>query len=157
MGSKKLSALVAENIYESIISTKDFDRRLGVPIPRVQEYLRKGYLKPSVKRAAGRGTSNQYSLKDCYGLLLFEKLSEVGFSQKRASHECGRIDFDEVGRADKRDFAIAIVRDGDKWVEQGTLGDMVNWVVRGVDMVGVIDLARIQGRVNSAFATTGPL
>jgi hypothetical protein len=156
MGSEELSDQFAKNIEKSIISTKDLESGLEIPIPRVQVYLRKGYLTPSVKQAAGRGTSNRYSLPDCYKLILFEMLSKIGFPQKTASIECERIDFNKVGRDARRDFAIAIVQGDDKWVEQGTLGDMVNWVVRGVDMVSVIDLARIKERVNYAFATSKP-
>lgn len=66
-------------------STFKIAKKLRIPRSSLQQYIDRGFIKPSIQKADGRGTKNIFSLNDVYTLKLFQTLHQGGFSQKVAS------------------------------------------------------------------------
>ena len=85
MNEKKLS-----------FSTFDLTKALKIPRSNLQLYIDKGFIRPSLGAASGKGTRNRFSLEDVYRIRLFQRLSEAGLSQKEAAELANDFDFGEV-------------------------------------------------------------
>ena len=87
----------------------------GVKRTRLQQWLEKGYLSPSIQQASGHGTRNIYSIVDVYSIAIFKKIIESGLSRKVVADmlEKSFIDFaaDEAGVNDIEH--IVYIRKGD--------------------------------------------
>ena len=77
-------------------STFDLTKALEIPRSNLQLYLDKGFIRPSLGAASGKGTRNRFSLEDVYRIRLFQRLSEAGLSQKEAAELANDFDFGEV-------------------------------------------------------------
>ena len=62
--------------------TSDVTRITGVKRNRLQVWLDKGWIIPSIQKAQGQGTRNIFSLHDLYIIALFRKLVEIGVPRK---------------------------------------------------------------------------
>jgi DNA-binding transcriptional MerR regulator len=62
--------------------TSDVTRITGVKRNRLQVWLDKGWMTPSIQKARGQGTRNIFSLHDLYVIALFKKLVEIGVPRK---------------------------------------------------------------------------
>ena len=68
-------------------STFQIIRALNIPRERLKDWMEKGFLKPSLQQARGKGTKALFSLLDVYSLALFKHLiEECHFSRDAASH-----------------------------------------------------------------------
>ena len=72
----------------------DVEKITGVKRTRLQQWLERGYLKPSIQEAGGHGTRNIYSRKDLYLIASFKRIAESGISRQMAADmlEVGFID-----------------------------------------------------------------
>lgn len=60
----------------------DITKIAGVKRTRLQQWLERGYIVPSIRVAEGSGDRNIYSYVDLYNIAIFKKVSEMGFSRK---------------------------------------------------------------------------
>lgn len=62
-------------------------KALNIPRERLKDWMEKGFVKPSLQQARGKGTKALFSLLDVYSLALFKHLiEECHFSRDAASH-----------------------------------------------------------------------
>ena len=62
-------------------------KALTIPRERLKDWMEKGFVKPSLQQARGKGTKALFSLLDVYALALFKHLiEECHFSRDAASH-----------------------------------------------------------------------
>lgn len=66
-------------------TTFDIEKALKIPKERLREWIIRGYVKPSVQQATGQGTKALFSLNDVYGIALFRRLIDSGFSRESAA------------------------------------------------------------------------
>lgn len=77
-------------------TTFDISKLFDIPRSTIQLALDREMIKPSIKRAEGRGTKNLFSKTDLFQFRIFHKLYETGLSQKEASEWLNYFDFDEI-------------------------------------------------------------
>ena len=62
-------------------------KALNIPRERLKDWMEKGFVKPSLQQARGKGTKALFSLLDVYSLAIFKHLiEECHFSRDSASH-----------------------------------------------------------------------
>ena len=62
-------------------------KALNIPRERLKDWMEKGFVKPSLQQARGKGTKSLFSLLDVYALALFKHLiEECHFSRDAASN-----------------------------------------------------------------------
>ncbi|ACL06918.1 hypothetical protein Dalk_5248 [Desulfatibacillum aliphaticivorans] len=66
-------------------STFDVARILGIDKTRLHEWLRRGFVIPSVQQAQGRGTKSVFDKSDLYRIRLFQELIDKGINRENAS------------------------------------------------------------------------
>ena len=66
-------------------STLDVVKALDIPRERLREWMNKGYIEPSIQQAKGQGTKALFSRRDVYGIALFRRLLESGFTRDKAA------------------------------------------------------------------------
>jgi len=64
-------------------STLDIVKALKIERERLRDWMTRGYVKPSVE-AEGQGTRAVFTAHDVYGVALFRRLVESGFSRESA-------------------------------------------------------------------------
>jgi DNA-binding transcriptional MerR regulator len=62
--------------------TSDVTRITGVKRNRLQVWLDRGWIIPSIKKAQGQGSRNIFGLHDLYVIALFKKLVGIGVPRK---------------------------------------------------------------------------
>jgi DNA-binding transcriptional MerR regulator len=62
--------------------TSDVEKICGVKRNRLQVWLEKGWIVPSIEKASGHGSRNIFSEEDLYNILLFKQLVENGLSRE---------------------------------------------------------------------------
>ena len=67
---------------ERAYSTFDIVKIFGIKRDRLQDWLMKGYIEPSIERADGIGTRNRFDLWDLYHIALFLYFLDRGFSRE---------------------------------------------------------------------------
>lgn len=60
----------------------DIDTILKLKRNRLQAWIEKKYIKPSIEEATGPGTRNKWSIYDLYTLSMFKKITEAGMSRQ---------------------------------------------------------------------------
>ncbi len=65
-------------------------RITGVKRTRLQQWLEKGWIAPSIQAADGHGTRNLYTRHDLYTVELFKKIIEYGLSRRTAGEWLSR-------------------------------------------------------------------
>ena len=68
-------------------TSSDIKDLLGVKVDRLQDWVNRGYIKPSVQQASGQGTKNLYSRDDLVLIELFKRL----VAQETLREAAGRI------------------------------------------------------------------
>ena len=66
-------------------STFDIIRILDIPRERLQDWMNRNFIIPSIRKAEGKGTKNVFSRNDLYGIELFSFLINNGIKRKVAS------------------------------------------------------------------------
>lgn len=69
---------------------------IGIKKTRLQEWIDRGYIQPSIQKASGKGIVNIFSRNDIYQVYLFSKLLERGLTRLEAASQA-RINFKNVG------------------------------------------------------------
>ncbi len=67
-----------------LLSTFDVERILDIKRTRLQEWMDRGFIKPS-QQSQGKGTKALFSREDLYAIKLFEELLKRGFNRDNAS------------------------------------------------------------------------
>jgi hypothetical protein len=62
-------------------STFDISRILDIPGPRLRQWIELGFVKPSIRKALGKGTKAIFSRSDLYRIDLFRGLVDQGHSR----------------------------------------------------------------------------
>jgi len=60
---------------------KDIEKITSVKRNRLQAWIEKGFVSPSILEAEGHGTRNIWSIIDLYNIAVFKKLTESGLSR----------------------------------------------------------------------------
>jgi len=79
-------------------TTFEIEKKLGIPRNRLQQWIDRGFVTPSIEQASGHGTKNRFSRNDLYRMELFKRLAWYGLSRKEAS-EYSDISFENVGQS----------------------------------------------------------
>ena len=69
----------------------------GIKRTRLQQWLEKGWIVPSIQVANGHGTRNRYSRHDLYTIGLFKKIIESGLPRRTAGEWLARCREHAVG------------------------------------------------------------
>ena len=64
---------------------KDVYELTGVKRNRLQAWIERGFISPSIKKANGHGTRNIWSKKDIKKIKKFKRLIELGYSRRLAA------------------------------------------------------------------------
>jgi len=62
--------------------SKDMTRITGVKLNRLQPWMERGFVTPSIEQAAGSGTRNIFSRFDLYRIRIFRDVVEMGLPRK---------------------------------------------------------------------------
>ncbi len=65
-------------------STFDIARILEIPRDRIHDWMRRGFISPSIVTAHGHGSKNLFSRWDVYGIALFHNIVKGGTSREWA-------------------------------------------------------------------------
>ena len=63
----------------------DVEKITGVKRQRLEQWLSRGFIAPSIQAASGHGSRNIWSRNDLYTIALFKKITESGLSRKMVS------------------------------------------------------------------------
>ena len=63
-------------------TTFDISKILDLKIDLQKDWMKRGYIEPSIQKATGQGTKNLFSIEDIYLIALFQHLVELGFAGK---------------------------------------------------------------------------
>lgn len=88
---------------KDFFTTFDVAKIVGIKRTRLQEWLDRGYIKPSIQKARGQGTKALFSKEDLYAIKLFGELLKKGFTRNRAASILGLFEeglFQDVRKAD---------------------------------------------------------
>lgn len=66
-------------------TTFDIIKLLDIPRERLQDWMNRGFIKPSIQTAQGKGTKNIFSRYNVYGIELFKRLLDFGVNREVAS------------------------------------------------------------------------
>ena len=75
--------IIEENLKEEF-STFDIIRILDILRERLQVWMNRGFISPSIQVAKGKGSKNIFSRWDLYGIALFYKVTQSGVNRKEA-------------------------------------------------------------------------
>ena len=67
---------------KNVFTTGDVVKVTGLARPRIQEWISRGYIKPSISSHGSHGNPNLWNRQDVYELLIFRQLVDRGFSRK---------------------------------------------------------------------------
>jgi len=134
-------------------TTFDIARLFKISRSNVQQYIDRGFLSPSLEKTQGKGTKNLFSLNDLYQLRLFQKLHEVGLSQREASENSQLIDFDKVGQ-EGRNWVKIVRKDGKPKIVLTHMGS-IQAEIRNEDIFVAINVLKIKEEVNSLIGHLG--
>lgn len=77
----------------SLFNVRDI---LGITQGKLQNWVGRGYIRPSIKRARGHGDRNYFSRDDLYKIALFDKLVPLAIYQTAALAILQHADFSRV-------------------------------------------------------------
>ena len=81
------------SINQKKYTTPELIKVIGVTRARLQQWVERGYVGPSIQKASGQGVKNLYSVGDLYKIAIFKHLIEFGFSRDRAESILGKYFF----------------------------------------------------------------
>ena len=73
--------MIDDNLY----TTGGVAKKLGIKYITLRDWLRMGYIEPSVEKSTGQGSPNIFNHKDVYKVAVFRRLVSLGFSRELAS------------------------------------------------------------------------
>ena len=88
-------------------TTFEIAKMLKIDRNLLAQWLMRGYISPSVKRAQGLGSKNLFSLQDLYNICLFQQLIDSGIAREEAKLYTG-INFSSIGDG-KNDSKFAVI------------------------------------------------
>jgi DNA-binding transcriptional MerR regulator len=140
-------------------TTFDIEKKLGIPRNRLQQWLDRGIITPSIEQASGRRTKNRFSRNDLYRLELFQRLVRCGFSRRQGveAAEESKINFEGVSESGIRFLTIKrkIIDDPAAELEIGSselTHDPPRIDLDGDELGIVINLLSIKKRVDGKLA-----
>ena len=71
-------------------------KAVGIRRASLQQWLDRGFIKPSISKASGRGQKNIFSKHDAYRIMVFIALAKEGISQKMASRFAYDCDIEKL-------------------------------------------------------------
>lgn len=80
-----------------VFEAADIEKITGINRPRLQQWLEKGFIAPSLQAASGPGTRNIYSIQDVYKIAGIKKIIEFGLTREKAAHLVSAINTDQEG------------------------------------------------------------
>ena len=92
-------------IVKKEFSTFDIVKKLDIPRERIREWMKRGFINPTVK-ASGVGTKAIFTIQDVYKVLLFKHLIEIGFMREIAANFIKDLDIVELLSGDYIGFRI---------------------------------------------------
>lgn len=131
-------------------TTFDMAKLFKIPRSNIQQYIDRGLLTPSVERTHGKGSKNRFSLDDLYRFCFFQKLYEVGLSQREASEKSQLIPFDGVGKRGK-DW-VKIIREDGKTKVVLTHRGSIQAEIRKKDVLIAINVLKVKEEVDALVA-----
>jgi DNA-binding transcriptional MerR regulator len=72
------------------------ENKLGIPIGKLKEWVKAGWIEPHVQKASGRGTKALFSKADLHRIGRFKKLIELGLSREAASGYLKQVSDDKL-------------------------------------------------------------
>ena len=117
---------------QSTYTTFFIKEKLGIKVDRLKDWMKRGYIIPSIKEADGTGTKNIFSLDDLYLIKLFEYLADKkGFSRSDAEQRIRSIkiylnvadDYDRIKKTKLNDEGLKKIRD--KWKDLSKIDFLV--------------------------------
>jgi DNA-binding transcriptional MerR regulator len=133
----------------------DVTRILGIKRTRLEQWLERGYVTPSLRHAQGPGTRNVYSLSDIYGLAILQGLLQMGILRESAS-KLAQANWEAVKNKDKQ-YGVVRVKLLSGWTgRRMVLREMdtskeapkIDLVKEGEDAVLVINLKQVFDEVD---------
>lgn len=108
---------------EKSFTTFDIVKILGIERNLLAQWLMKGYITPSVRRAKGTGTKNLFSRNDLYKMKLFKQLVDTGILRDEAQFYVN-INFSDVGpKKDQYKYQV-VIRKKKKFGDEGIITDL---------------------------------
>lgn len=133
-------------------STFDINNMFGIKRGSTQQAMDRGFVKPSIMQAYGKGSRNRFSVDDLFRLLLFRDLSESGLSQKQASKVASKTNFANVGEEISKNYLLLIYDERRlRSVNQLNLHDYIATASKSFRRLIVIDLLSIVNQVQTAI------
>lgn len=89
-------------------STFNVEKILGIKRTCLQEWLNRGFIKPSIQKAFGKGSKALFSREDIYKIKLFEVLLTTGFKRDKAKdiihtmESFWKIDYERIKTGEKK-------------------------------------------------------
>ena len=120
-------------------TTFDIIKALGIPRERLQDWINRGFVKPSVP-AEGKGTKAIFTRGDVYAVALFKSLLKIGFKRDEASKFINHIV--ETGRFDAFKRIFLSLRESDGETKISFLPDV--WDLTEAEEFLVEDIERIK-------------
>jgi len=77
----------APTTAREVFSMADAAAITGVASDHIQQWMERGWVKPSIQQAAGKGTRPIFSRVDLYNIAYLKKIKESGFSRQLAQEK----------------------------------------------------------------------
>lgn len=136
----------------------DVEKITGIKRNRLEQWMKSGFISPSIQVAKGYGTRNVWSLNDLYEIELFKQVTESGLSRDLVSKflDSGRINENDVGdiyflvymrkNGEVKSLALAYDKNEDKTINLSTMQKELD--VIGFDDCYIVNFKKIIGRVD---------
>ena len=125
-------------------------KKLNISRSNLQQYLDRGFIKPSISRARGKGTRNYFSLEDIYRIRIFQRLAQIGFSQSEAAEYSQTLDLSRLGKKGINWIKITY-ENGKSKVTHTHIGRIQLEISRGKPIVTVINYLKIKEEIDALF------
>lgn len=127
---------------------------------RLQQWLEKGWISPSVQQAEGAGTRNIYSLNDLYTIAIFKQVTEMGLPRKLVADFLSKGVIGDTPELEKAQFVI-YVRDGEQTGAAVLKGYNIDFHYQlkslgfdGCDSIFLINFHRIKNDIDEGVRET---
>lgn len=103
----------------------DIVKLLKIKRSSLKQWIERGFIRPSIQEADGKGTKNLFSVDDLYKIVLFEKLHFFGLAQKIAAKYADEVDFSQVNASRIKFMFLFVVTGHGRFFGQFFLNDNV--------------------------------
>lgn len=132
---------------KKVFTTFDIAKLFKISRSNIQQYIDRKLINPSIEETRGKGTKSLFSLDDLYAIRLFQKLHEVGLSQREASQNSCLVDFNKIGK--KEANWVKIVRDKSKAKIVHINESSIQAEIHTADMFIAVNLLRIKKEIDA--------